>query len=67
MIRRSERVTTGSVVGDPSVERIRELAAEIRKGWSRKTYARRAAQGAARVEVLRVAFVECRPDAPFEV
>jgi hypothetical protein len=38
----------------PSPERIRQLTAKIRKGWSPRTRASRAALGSTRVEVLIV-------------
>jgi hypothetical protein len=38
--------------GVPSPTRIRELTAEIRNGWSPATRARRAGQGANRVEIM---------------
>ncbi|REK10460.1 MAG: hypothetical protein DWQ37_16375 [Planctomycetota bacterium] len=52
---------------DPSPERIRELTAKIRKEWSPRTHARRAAQGAVRVEIMTVAMVEFRDDRSHEV
>lgn len=42
----------------PSPARIRQLAAEIRQGWSPKTYRRRAAEGAGRVELMIVSASE---------
>jgi hypothetical protein len=41
-----------SPFGVPSRDRIRHLTSEIRKSWSPRTRARRAVEGARRVELL---------------
>ncbi len=48
----SPKAARDEFYGVPSADRIRQLAAEIRKTWSPKTRARRAAQGCRRVELM---------------
>jgi hypothetical protein len=50
--------------GVPSPARIRQLTVEIRRTWSPRTLARRAAQGSRRVELMVISALEFADDRP---